>query len=330
MKAATIPRVRGAFRAFLSLVKETATRWSDDKCHRMGASLAYYALFSLFPLLMLAITAFGFVLGSDGGTRERILASIDATGTPEIRSLIDQTLANLESHRTARGIGAIVGLLALVVSASAVFGELDASLNTIWRCPERTPPPNAEGSAVRSAIYTVLDTVRKKLASMALVVGTAVLLLLSLAASTIISALAGSASAILPVPLVWQLVEPVASLALLAFAFAALFKALPDCRVAWKDVLLAGAVTALLFTLVKRILTYYLTAFAGYSAYGAVGAVLALLTWIYLVSLLVFFGAELSRVYAERFGSLAPRSMPKGALQGAEGGVREARNSATA
>ena len=76
----------------------------------------------------------------------------------------------------------------------------------------------------------------------------------------------------------------------------------------------------------KRVLTYYLTTFAGYSAYGAVGAVLALLTWIYLVSLLLFFGAEFSRVYAERYGSLAPRSMPKENLQD----VRDARNSATA
>ena len=93
---------------------------------------------------------------------------------------------------------------------------------------------------MKSALYSALDTARKKLASMALVVGTAVLLLISLAASTIVSAFAGSASEVLPVPIVWSLVEPVASLAFLAFAFAALFKALPDCHVTWKDVWLAG------------------------------------------------------------------------------------------
>jgi membrane protein len=274
----------------------------------MGASLAYYALFSLFPLLLVAVTAFGFVLGQGSETRTQILASVD-TGAPEIRTLVEQTLVNLESHRTARGIGAIVGLIALVVSASAVFGELDASLNTIWRCHAKTSAKKEE-PFFRSAWHTVVDTVRQKLVSMTLVLCTALLLLASLAASTVIDALTGSASQLLPVPLVWQFVEPLTSIAFLAFAFAALFKTIPDCKIAWKDVLPAGALTAVAFTLVKRLLTYYLTTVAGYSAYGAVGAVLALLTWIYLVSLIVFFGAEFSRVYAERHGSLAPKTMP--------------------
>ncbi|WP_394832070.1 YihY/virulence factor BrkB family protein [Pendulispora rubella] len=285
-----------AIKKLIDLFSEAGVRWSDDKCHRMGASLAYYALFSLFPLLMLAVTGLGFFLGDDEATRAKIVQSFANTGAPGAQSLIDQTLANMQTHQTARGISTVVGIVAFVLSASAVFSELDTSLNKIWRCEERP-----SGTIVQS----LLATVRDKAMAMLLVLGAALFLLVSLVASTVLSALTDSARDALPIAWGWTLFEHAISIGFLTFFFAALFRVVPDCHAKWRDVLGGGLLTAIAFTLVKRLLTLYLTTVASYSAYGAVGAVLALLTWIYLVSLLVFYGAEFARVYAERYGSLA-------------------------
>ena len=281
--------------ALVDLVTEAAVRWSDDKCHRLGASLAYYALFSIFPLLMLAMTGLGFFLDDDA-TRAKIVHSFRSTGAPGAQSLIDQTLANMQSHHTARGVGAIVGFVAFVLSASAVFSELDTSLNRIWRCPERPS---------RGVVQSILEMVRDKAVAMVLVLGAALLVLVSLIASTALYALTKSARDAIPLAWGWSIVEHAVSLAFLTGIFAALFRVIPECRPKWKDVLGGGLVTALSFTLAKRLLALYLTNVAGYSAYGAMGAVLALVTWIYLVSLIVFYGAEFARVYAERYGSFA-------------------------
>ncbi|WP_394822017.1 YihY/virulence factor BrkB family protein [Pendulispora albinea] len=281
------------------LFQEAAVRWSDDKCHRMGASLAYYALFSIFPLLMLAVTGLGFFLGDDDATRAKIVSSFGSTGAPGAQGLVDQTLSNLQNHHTARGVGMVVGLVALVLSASGVFSELDTALSRIWRCPE----PSSSG-----IVESVLQTVREKAMAMLLVLGAALLLLVSLILSTALSAVTSVARDALPFAWAWSMLEHAVSLGFLTFAFAALFKVVPACGAKWRDVLGGGLLTALLFTLAKRLLTLYMTTLASYDAYGAVGAVLALLTWIYLVSLIVFFGAEFARVYAERHGSFANRT----------------------
>jgi len=280
-------------RRTLELVAEAGTRWLDDRCYRLGAALSYYALFSVFPLLLLAVTAVGFVLGDGPETRARVLASFD-TSSPEVRGLLDQTLASMQRHQTARGVGAVVGVLTLLFGASAVFGELDAALNAIWRCPERKT-----SGLVASAKAAVKD----KAVAFALVLGAAVVVLASLATSTALGAIGGSAARVVPFPWAWQIVEIGVSAAFVTLVLAAIFRVVPACPIAWRDVVPAAIVTMLLFTLLKRTLAYYLAHLSGFGAYGAVGGVLAMLTWIYLMSLVVFFGAELSCVYAERFGS---------------------------
>jgi membrane protein len=278
-------------RATASLLRETASRWVDDECYRLGASLAYYAIFSIFPLLLLSATVLGYALGEGATTRTALVDAVTgATGSPAVRELLDETLASMQVHRTARGVGAVVGLLTLLFGASGVFSELTASLNRIWR---------VRGPASQSAGQAVVGFLRDKALSLAIVGLVGLLLFGSLALSTGLSAASNAARA-----LPWQWIELAVSTAFLTLVLAAMLRALPRAHVQWRDALGGALVAALLLTVLKRLLAWYLAHLGSYAAYGVVGAVLGLLLLIYLASLVVFFGAELSRVYAERFGSL--------------------------
>src|SRR5579864_1546123 len=112
-----------------ALARDAAVRWYDDGCYRLGASLAYYALFSLFPLLLLSVTGIGYVLGDDPSMRQDLVHSIAGAVSPESRALLNETLQSMQTHRTARGVGAVVGLAALLLGASGAFSELESSLN---------------------------------------------------------------------------------------------------------------------------------------------------------------------------------------------------------
>lgn len=289
----------GALKRTFDILKEAGSRWVDDACYRMGASLAYYAIFSIFPLLLLAVTILGFFLGDDPSTRARVLGSVSSFLSPQFQSLLDDTLKSMQSHETARGVGAVIGLLTLLFGASGVFSELETSLNTIWRV--KAAPSSSFG-------HTVLFAIRDKAIAFAAVVGAGVVLLLSLLVSTALSAFSGAAEHVIPNAFLWSCVATLVTLAIATGLFAVLFRLLPQTDVAWRDVFGGAVFTALLFALLKHLLAWYLGHLGSYAAYGAVGAVLGLLTWIYLASLLVFMGAEITRVYAEKEGSAAKKA----------------------
>jgi len=278
---------------------EAGSRWVDDSCYRLGASLAYYALFSIFPLLLLSIAALGFFLGNDSVVRDEILASVSSATTPDFRALLDETLASMQSHQTARGVGAVIGVITLFMGASGVFSELQTSMNTIWRVKA------VPSKGFRTAI---LNAIREKAFSFLAVLGAGGVLLASLIVSTALSAFTSAADHVLAAGFLWQALDALVSLGLSALVFAVLFKLLPQTAVAWGDVLGGALLTALLFAVLKHLLAWYLGHLGSYAAYGAVGAVLGLLTWIYLASLVVFFGAEFTRVHAEKAGSLAKKT----------------------
>ena len=278
------------------VLKEAGIRWSDDSCYRMGASLAYYAIFSIFPLLLVAVTALGFLLGNEPSSRGKILDAISGLLSPQFRSLVDDTLASMQSHQTARGVGAVVGITTLVFGASGVFSELETSLNTIWRV-------RAEPSA--SIRTVILRALKDKATSFAAVVCAGAILLASLLVSAALAALNDAADRVVAGAILWRAVDALVSLGLATLLFGVVFRVLPRANATWRDVMGGAFLTALLFSVLKHLLAWYLGHVGSYAAYGAIGAVLALLTWIYLVNLVVFFGAELTRVYAEREGSLA-------------------------
>ena len=279
------------------LVRDAGQRWADDACYRLGASLSYYALFSLFPLLLLSVTGVGYVLGNDDSVRQRVLSSIATMGSPESRALLDQTLQSMQEHRTARGVGAIVGAVTLLFGASGVFSELEASFNFVWRVkPEAT-------SGVWAA---ALGAIKTKVFSFAVVVITASALLASLVLSTVLNAIQNTAASVVGgANGIWHLVDAAFSVGFLTLLFATIYRVVPKAKVAWGDVFGAALITSLLFAALKTLLAWYLSHLGSYAAYGAVGAVLGLLTSIYVASLVLLYGAEFSRIYAERFGSLA-------------------------
>ena len=296
--------------ALIGLLKDAGVRWNDDNCLRLGASLAYYAVFSIFPLLLLAVTVLGFVLGHAPETRGKLLDAVSGASSPEFRTLFDGTLQSMQSHETARGVGAVVALVTLFVGASAVFSELETTLNQIWRVKE-LPSAGLWG--------TVKRALKDKALSFLVVVGAALALLASLVVGAALSAvdrtLEGVAPGAVTHATLWIVAEVIGSVGVLSAVLAAMFRLIPRTEVKWSDVLGGALITALLFTGTKRLLAWYLGHLGSYAAYGAVGGFLGLLTWIYLASLFLFYGAEFTRVYAERFGSLsgkpgvsAPRS----------------------
>lgn len=284
-------------RDLFGLLKDTGVRWVDDSCYRFGASLAYYAVFSIFPLLLLLVTIFGFLLGGSGETHDRVLGAIANMSSPEFRSLLDQTIESMRTHQTARGIGAIVGVITLLLGASSVFSELQFTHNFIWRVKE---------PVVKGFWPTVRELIKAKAISIALVGGAGLILLASLVVDTTLSAVSTTGQQVVNVPLFWSALAKVASFGFLTLVLAAIYRELPQTEVKWKDVFGGAALTALIFTALRGLLAWYLGNIGSYSAYGAVGAVLGFLTWVYLASLFLFFGAEFTRVYAERFGSIAP------------------------
>jgi membrane protein len=302
-------KLAAAAKAVLAVGKEAGERWVGDACFRLGAALAYYALFSIFPLMLLAVTVVGFVLGGDAAARQSVLNSVPSP-SPEFRALLDQTLQSMQSHRNARGVGAVVGLIALVLGASGVFSELESSLDLIWR---------VKPSPARGLWQILFHALRSKAVSFVVVIVAAMAVLASLAVSTILAAVSARVGATVGATVgnvtangtaartLWQPVEMAVSLAFLAALFAAIYRLVPQAAVQWRDVVGAALLTSLFFVGLKSLLAWCLARIAGYAAYGAVGAVLGLLTWIYVASLVLFYGAEFSRVYAERYGSLAAK-----------------------
>jgi membrane protein len=271
-----------------------AQDWWEDNCLRLAASLAYYTALSLAPLVLLITGVVGMVLGREQ-VATQLAAELESLMGPAGRELVNSILTT--SSPESGTLATVVGLVTLVIGATAVFGELQTTMNLIW---EVRP---AASKGVWAGIWGWL---RQRVFSFAMVLALAFLLLVSLVVS---AALAGAAA------LVWgpeqtllsRLLELVVSLVVLTLGFALLFTYVPDAEVRWRDVWLGGFVTAVLFTLGKTAIGYYLGQASVGSAYGAAGSMVVLLAWVYYSALLVFFGAEFTQAWATRHGGVVPQ-----------------------
>ena len=293
------PRRRFTWRPkpLFQLLKATYSEYSKDKVPRMGAALAYYTIFSLAPLLVIAIAIAGFVFGAEA-VQGRIMGEIQGlVGSESARAV--QTMIQ-SAHKPAHGIIAtIVGVAVLLVGASGVFSEMQDALNTIWKVDTTS----------KTGVWNL---VRSRFLSFGMVLGIGFLLLVSLLLSAALSAVATYASRFLPIPpAALHAVDFLFSLFFIAGLMALIFKLLPDVKIAWSDVWVGAALTSLLFTAGKFLIGFYIGKSVTMSAYGAAGSVVIILAWIYYSAQLLYFGAEFTHVYSRECGSQCnPKAEP--------------------
>lgn len=283
-----------------SLLGESLSEWSRHKAPRLGASLAFYTLLSLTPLLLVIVSIVGLAFGHKAAERDVIGQVAMLVGPPGAKA----AAALLEgSHNTTHGIIAtLVGLITLLFSASGVLIELRDALNTIWEVPSRS----------FTGFKMVTSFIKQRLFSFAIVLSIGFLLLVSLAVSAWISALGALSASILPgTEAILHVLNAVISFVVITGLFAAIYKIMPDVRIEWGDVMLGGAATSLLFTIGKLILGLYLGKASFASTYGAAASIVVLVIWVYYSSQIFFLGAELTKSFANRYGS-QPSQHPEG------------------
>jgi membrane protein len=276
-------------KAAWELLKLTFSEWTDDNAFELSAALAFYTIFSIAPVLLIAVGVASFFLAPDTATHQ-IVGEMDtmigAQGANAVRQVIES------SRGFGKGIWAVsVGIVTLITGATAVFGELQSALNQIW---------DVKAKPDRGVIMSfVVDRLR----SFSIAVCVGFLLLVSLVISAVISGLQNYMNNWLPgLPWVWQMANVVSSFLVIAVLFAMIYKFLPDVVISWKDVWIGAAVTAVLFTAGKYLIGIYLGRTATTSAFGAAGSLVVLLFWVYYSALISFLGAEFTQVYARRYG----------------------------
>ena len=265
----------------LGLMRQAVGAWVDDYASSMGAALAYYTLFSIAPLLLIAIAVAGLAFG-DQAARGEIFEQLRGLMGPEGAAAIERLLQS--ANRPAEGaVATVAGIIALLIGASGVFGELQNALDRIWRAPQR-----AEVAGWWRLIHT-------RLLSFGMVLGIAFLLMVSLILSAAVAAL-GS----------WwgtPIVDVALSFALATILFALIYKVIPRVPIAWQDVWVGAAVTALLFALGKLLIGLYIGRSSIGSTYGAAGSLVAVVVWVYYSAQIFLLGAEFTRAYAHAHGS---------------------------
>jgi membrane protein len=276
---------------FVAMARQAFDAWVDDYAPSMGAALAYYTLFSLAPLLLIAISVAGLVFGADAA-RGEIFAELSGLIGDEGAAAAQGLLQNV--NKPAKGIVATaVGVATLLVGAASVFGELQNALDRIWRAPPR------KGGGLWSLI-------RARLLSFGMVLGIGFLLIVSLLASAAIAAAGKLYSATFGGwAMLAEALNLVISFAVVTTLFAMIYKILPRVRIAWRDVWVGAAVTALLFAVGKSLIGLYLGRSGVASGFGAAGSLIVILVWMYYSAQIFLLGAEFTHVYAHLRGSRA-------------------------
>jgi membrane protein len=278
---------RSGLAAAFGLLKKTFSRWSEDAAPRMAAGLAYYTVFSMAPLLILAISIAGLVLGreaAEGKIVEQISGLVGTQSAAAIQGMIQA------ANRPSQGIFAgVVGIISLIAGATGVLSELKSALNEIWRTQERRD---------------VKEIVKKNVVFVGMLLGIGFLLTVSLIVSAAVSALGKSLGGLLPAPeLLLHAADFALSVGIIASLFAAMYRSLPNTKIEWRDVWVGAIVTSFFFNVGKLGLGLYIGKSAVSSSYGAAGSILVLLLWVYYSGLIFYFGAEFTKVYSDRYGS---------------------------
>ncbi|MDB5305125.1 MAG: putative rane protein [Phycisphaerales bacterium] len=258
---------------------------------RLAASLAFYTMLSLAPLLVISIKVVGAIFGEDAAKAQVQVYTREWMGE-RAASAVAQMIGPF-ARPGAGVLATTLSAIILLISASSVFGELQDALNTVW---EVKPRPDRR----------IWNIIKERFFSYVLVLGTCFLLLVSLIISAALSALTRSFDGD-PQSILWETINFILSFAVITVLFAFIFKYLPDVKIGWNDVWMGAAVTGVLFTVGKLLLGWYLGRASTTSVYGAAGSLVAMLLWVYYSAQILFFGAEITQAYAHQ---TRPRVQP--------------------
>lgn len=278
----------GMARMGYGVVREAVGGFLADDALSHSAAMAFYAVTALSPVLLIVVAIAGLAFGHEAA-QVAVAAQLSGLMGPQSAELIEAVLRSARDE-SAGILAASIGVVTLLITASGVFGEMQTSLNKIWK--------------VEPLPVSLSALVRARAASLGLVAALGFLLLVSLAATAAISALGDMITGRLAFgELILQAVNLVVSLVLVTLLFAAIYKVLPDRTLQWRDVLIGSLVTAILFTIGKTLIGLYLGSSTIASSYGAAGGLFVLLLWVFYSSIIFLFGAELTRAYSTRYGS---------------------------
>jgi membrane protein len=271
------------------MLAETLRGFVQDNGLRLSASLAFYAAFSIAPLLLVAISVAGSIAGEEavrGMLDDELKTGLGPSGAFVIQDMVAHARKPADNL-----VMSTVGIILLLFGASGVFGELQAALDRMWNV--ETPPSDG-----------IKGFIRDRFLSFAMVLGTGFLLLVSMLLTTVLQAVTDRVGRIaeLPAP-VWNAMAGVLAFVVIALLFAAIFKVLPNVRIEWKDVWAGSIFTSGLFVVGKVAIAWYLSHAATESSYGSAAALVLVLMWLHYSSVILLFGAEFTQVYASRRGA---------------------------
>ena len=277
------------FKSIGGLFKAAGSNWVDDKAPRLGAALSYYTVFAIPPLFVIILFVVSIVIDPEK-VRSMMFSEVGGLiGEKSAKAIETAMAAQAQSNKGM--IASIIAAATLFVTATGLFIELQDALNTIWGVKEKP----GQG---------IMGFIRNRLLSFAMVVGIGFLLLVSLVVSAGLAAFGKYMSGLVPgLDVLWSVTNAVVSFAVISVLFAMIFKVLPDVKLRWRDVWVGAATTAMLFTIGKFLLGFYLGKNSAVSAYGAAGSLVLILLWVYYSAQILFFGAEITQVYANRFGA---------------------------
>jgi membrane protein len=277
-------------RSLWQLAKDSVMQWIDDSPFQLAAALSYYTLFSLAPLMIIAIAVAGFAFGREAAQNQIVETLQGLVGQESARAI--QGMVENASRQPKTGlVSTVIGIIALIFGAGGVVGQLQTSLNTIWG----VEPKPGQG---------VWGFVRQRFISFSMVLGIGFLLLVSLVVSALVTGITEFVGTVFGgTEVVAHALDLIVSFAFITVLFAMIYKFLPDVRIEWGDVWIGAALTSLLFTIGKFLIGLYLGSSGVSSTYGAAGSLITVLLWVYYSALIFFLGAEFTQVYASRYGS---------------------------
>jgi membrane protein len=278
--------------AILTVFKHAAIAWYNDNVPRMGASLSYYTLFSLAPILVISIAVAGLAFGEQA-VRGQVVGQIQGLVGRAGAEAVQAMLEGARKHSSSV-LATVVGAATFFLGATGVFLELQTALNAIWRVEAK---PSA---GIRGVLLP-------RLISFGLVMGVGFLLLVSLLVSAALAAVTQIMGDTHPtLTTAWGAVNALLTLAVMTLLFGMIYKVLPDIELEWRHVWVGALVTAGLFSIGKFAIGLYLGTSSIASSYGAAGSVVVLLVWVYYTSQIVLLGAEFTRAWVEHFGKRPP------------------------